>query len=337
MKIVISSNPPEFKIPGQVVNRPVDVIALGSLLMERIVQIDGWPMPGGQDTIPIQKVTDTAGGCAMNVACFIGRMGGRAAVLSPIGDGDYAKTARKELIRSRVDLSYLIEYPQKVGSMIMILTNPDGGWAALDYVDTELRIRMIDLPNVKKFSNSKVLHVDGFSFLTVSDEDVVLEAVRRAKQAGCLVSVDASVPAAKKKPAFLKRLFQEANILFANQFEAMAVSGANSLEEAVQGLREMQREVCVVKAGIDGSYIFTQTETGFVLTYQVEVVDTVAAGDAYVAATLLGLCRGMPLMQAAKRGSAAGGLACLGHGSLSSFFTDAEIDQLIRRGFKHNG
>jgi len=39
-------------------------------------------------------------------------------------------------------------------------------------------------------------------------------------------------------------------------------------------------------------------------------------------------------MEAATRGSAAGALACLGFGSLSSRFTGKDIDALIARGPK---
>lgn len=76
---------------------------------------------------------------------------------------------------------------------------------------------------------------------------------------------------------------------------------------------------------------------GYIPAYEVNVLDTVAAGDAYIATMLLSLCRGLPLMEAATRGSAAGALACLGFGSLSSRFTDSDIDTLIARGPQKKG
>lgn len=302
--------------------------------MERIVQISGWPLPGGQDTVPVTKIVDTSGGCAMNVSCFVGRLGGKSAVVSPIGDGKYAQIPLQELERSNVDVSFLVKYPDSEGSLIMILTNPDGDWAALDYIDAQLHLRMEDIPSTEEMSKVKIFHVDGFSYLTVGSEGVIIEAVKRARAADCIISVDASVPAAKNKTKFLGQLFSEADIIFANRFEALAVAQASSIEEAAERLRKMSRHLSVLKLGAEGSYIITADAARFIPAVKVEVIDTVAAGDAYIAAMLLSLCQGAPLMRAGLRGSAAGALACMGHGSLSHHFSNHDIEKLLDRSVK---
>ena len=83
--------------------------------------------------------------------------------------------------------------------------------------------------------------------------------------------------------------------------------------------------VSILKLGNEGSVVITPEATASVVPYKVKVVDTVAAGDAYIAATLLSLSQGHPLIEAAKRGSAAGALACLGPGSLSSRFNMKDV------------
>ena len=64
--------------------------------------------------------------------------------------------------------------------------------------------------------------------------------------------------------------------------------------------------------------------------YPTDIVDTISAGDAYVAATLVALIDGASAADAAREGSAAGALACRGAGSLASHFTRADIRSVIR-------
>lgn len=332
MPINLTETTPSFTIPYSVASRPIDIIALGSLVMERIIQVEKWPETGGQDVVPVKSISDTSGGCAMNVACFAGRQGGKTAIISGIGDGIYSRVTWEELEASGVEKKYLACHKDKDGSLIIILSNPEGDWAVLDYIDPDLMLGIDDLPLIDDFKETKFLHIDGFSFLSVGEKEPVQEAVKRARQAGCVLSVDASVPAAKTERDFLEVLFRQADIGFANKFEALQITQTSEIQAAVDKLQTMGPKVSVLKMGLEGSYVITPNTVGYIPAYEVNVLDTVAAGDAYIATMLLSLCRGLPLMEAATRGSAAGALACLGFGSLSSRFADSDIDALIARG-----
>lgn len=334
MQVIQTNSTPAYSLPDTLSARPLDILAIGSLVMERVIQVERWPDPGGQDVVQVLSMTDTSGGCAMNVSCFTGRLGGKAAVISSIGDGQYSTIVWEELARSGVDTAYLARHPGKAGSLIIILSNPTGDWAVLDYIDPDLRLQVGDIPAVEAFARTEILHVDGFSFLSVGEKEPVLEAIRRAKKAGCFLSVDASVPAAKTERDFLELLFRQADIVFANLFEALSITRTQEVHAAVKALQQMGPQVAVLKMGMEGSYVITPEAVGYVPAYEVDVADTVAAGDAYIATMLLSLCNGLPLMDAAARGSAAGALACLGLGSLSSRFSQTDIDALLKRGPK---
>lgn len=331
---IYATQAPFYEIPNRLRDRPLDIIAIGSLVMEQVIRVNRWPDPGGQNTVEVLSIVDTAGGCAMNVSCFAGRIGGKSAILSAIGDGRYTNEARAELAYAGVDSSLLVVHPGREGSLIIIMTDPSGDWGVLEYTDPELRIKAEDLPMVDMFARAKFLHVDGFSYVSAGEKAPVLEAVERARQAGCLLSVDASVPAARAEPEFLRILFHQADIVFANQFEAMVATQTPTVEAAAMALQAMGPQVAILKLGRDGSYVITPKTVSLVPAYEVDVVDTVAAGDAYIATMLVSLCRGLPLLEAAVRGSAAGALACLGAGSLSHRFSPADIQVLLKRGPK---
>ncbi len=320
---------PQFQLPPHLAARPLDILAVGSLLLEQVVRIAAWPKAGGQDNIRADRVSTSAGGCATNVTCYGARLGGKTAPLGALADGAFGHDVFIELERSRVDTRYLKRVPGHDGSLIIILSGPDGGWATLDHTDPAVVLTAADVPPVTAFETTKFTHIDGYSFLTAGDEASVEAALDRAKTARTLISIDSSVPGATTRTAFTRMLFTAADIVFANREEALAITGAATLDAAIAALRTLGPQVAIIKLGDGGSVIVTPSGTAEVPAFSVPVVDTISAGDAYVAATLVGLCSGLPLLDAATRGSAAGALACGGAGSLARRFNAADIDALI--------
>jgi ribokinase len=320
---------PEYTLPERLNNRPIDVLALGSLITEQIIRVASWPTPGGQDAVPILNIQESAGGCAMNVSSFVGRLGGKSAVVSTIGDGKYAQVVWDELSRSGVDTQYLSCHKNSAGNLVLIMTNTSGDWVAMDYLDPVLHLQTEDIPSVESFSQVKIVHIDGFSYQTAGGKEPVIKALQKVRQAGCVLSVDASVPAAKTDPGFLEELFRKADIVFANVFEILSVTKTNQIEDAIQVVRKMGPKVCVIKNGAHGSWVVTLESVELLAAFEVDVVDTIAAGDAYVAATLFGLSRKIPLMKSALYGNAAGALACMKAGSLTNRFSLKDIENLI--------
>jgi sugar/nucleoside kinase (ribokinase family) len=179
-----------------------------------------------------------------------------------------------------------------------------------------------------------VLHIDGFSFVSAGDEAAVSLAMERARAAGCLVSADGAVPAAARHTDFLRHLFSQADLVFANAFEGMRATDTDTVEDATQAFQRMGPKAVFLKLGPHGALVITQDGVHEIPGYEVEVADTVAAGDAFIATTLLGLLSEATFVEAATSGSAAGALACGGLGSLSSRFDLKDVERLVARGPK---
>jgi len=320
---------PEFHFPTVLYDRPFDIITLGNAMLEMIISVSEWPGAGGQHDQPIPLPTYSAGGCATNVACFAGRFGGNVAMIGRLGDGRYSQPIMEEYYRSGVDTAYIRQLPNTEGNLLIIMTNPDGDWSVLSYMDPNLELTVADLPDNELFQKSKVLHIDGFTLFADHQKRAVEQAMVQAREAGCLISIDASVPMAESQPDYLAKLFARSDIVFANRFESLAATKTTKVEEAIHIFQKVGSKLCFLKMGAEGSYVVTPQNIGHVPAYEVEVVDMVAAGDAYIAASLLNLCQGVSLFDSAQRGSAAGALACLGVGSLSAWFTMEEIEALI--------
>lgn len=74
--------------------------------------------------------------------------------------------------------------------------------------------------------------------------------------------------------------------------EMLELSNTDEKELCNYLLEQFKLDIVILTKGVDGSYIFTSTETSFLPTPKVEVVDTVGAGDSFTAAFVAALLSG---------------------------------------------
>ena len=149
---------------------------------------------------------------------------------------------------------------------------------------------------------------------------------RRAKARGARVVLN--LAPAKPAPAEVLPSF---DLIVLNEIEAGMLAGAQGLgavsgEEAGRALAVRFGVTTVVSLGSAGAAAFGQGEAWRCGALAIEPVDTVGAGDAFVAGLALGLAEGAPLPAMLQRASVIGGLACLVEGAAPAMPSAAEIE-----------
>ena len=98
--------------------------------------------------------------------------------------------------------------------------------------------------------------------------------------------------------------FRKCNILKINDEELEIVSRLLDLPETGMEercrllLEEYALKVLILTCGVNGSHVFVPGDASFVGTPQVEVADTVGAGDSFTAAFVSGVLKGLPVREA---------------------------------------
>ena len=156
-------------------------------------------------------------------------------------------------------------------------------------------------------------------------------AVERARAAGVLVSFDinyrsALAPAAVAGP-ILRSFAERADIVFGGEEELVLLQPdrdpAAAAEELIRG---GCREV-VLKRGADGAAVFTTDSLVESPGFIVDVIDTVGAGDAFVAGYLSGLLGGLTIAERLVRANACGALLCMSPGDWEASPSLAEVSR----------
>ena len=333
-KYTIPVSFPVYELPARVVGRSRDILSMGSVIQEEVIRLENWPEQGGQQSVPVTTIDDTAGGCTLTLACVAARLGSQAAVIGCTGDGKYAQLINKIIVLSGVEDTFLRRYPGHDGNLVILITNKTGDWATMDYLDPEIYLRPEDIPSLDQFNRTAIFHIDGYAYLDDRSMAPSVLAVERARQAGCLLSVDASAAAVRRHLDFLKKLYLEADIFFCNQDEALAVTGCASISGATQKFKNSPQKLVFLKMGTQGCFAIHDGKLGHAPAFPVTVVDTIGAGDSLAGCILHFLLKKNPLPFVTLYGNAAGALACLGSGSLSNRFTLDDINMLVNRHFK---
>ena len=131
--------------------------------------------------------------------------------------------------------------------------------------------------------------------------------------------------------------FRRCNVLKINDEELVTVSrmfgypGIDLQDKCWILLGKYNLKMLILTCGINGSYVFTPGSVSFLPTPQVEVADTVGAGDSFTAAFSLHYLETGDIMEAARRGNAGGALATLTVGAQPSLPTNEMIDDFLAK------
>lgn len=189
-----------------------------------------------------------------------------------------------------------------------------------------------DVPD-ELLSTADIVHLTGIlAGLGADSLDCAEDTARRARAVGAAVSFDVNHREAiwrgrDARAAYL-RLAATADLLFAGEEEAALLVGDGTPAEMAERLRELGPREVIIKRGSEGAFAFDGNDRRNEPAVTVDVVDTVGAGDAFVAG-YLSLWGGTASMAARlRRATAVGAFACMSLGDWEGSPTAVELARL---------
>jgi sugar/nucleoside kinase (ribokinase family) len=143
------------------------------------------------------------------------------------------------------------------------------------------------------------------------------ETLARAAAAGWTTSLDTGHDTRGEWMDVLEPCLPHIGLLFANEAEALKISGAGDARSAARVFLSRGVNTVAVKRGHHGCAVFEEDREIWALGFPVEPVDTTGAGDCFTGGFLAGLHKGGTLEEAARLGNACGALSASRMGSVS--------------------
>lgn len=285
----------------------------------------------------LRHISDLAvgiGGAESNVAIGLRRLGIDSSWLGRVGADSLGQRVTREIRAEGVDVRAVEDAEARTG--LMVKERPTASTTAVHYYragSAGSRLAPDDIPE-GWIENADLLHVTGISaLLSDSAQACVAAGIDRARRAGVRVSFDvnyrsALAPAAVAAP-ILRSIAQRADIVFGGVEELELLFDGAEESAATQSLLDAGVAEVVIKRGADGATArlgdATVDATGFV----VDVVDTVGAGDSFVAGYLSALLDGLDPQERLFRANVCGALACMTPGDWEAGPTLSEIERFV--------
>jgi ribokinase len=302
------------------------IVVFGSINMDLVASVARMPAPG--ETSLGTEFRTTPGGKGANQAVAASRLGAAVRMVGRVGADPFGPTLVAGLQSNGIDVSGVQVDPENSSGVAMILLDSD----RQNYIVAAYGANMACDDAQLDALDRALVDADVLLLQLETPLDAALEAARRARTEGALVIWDPAP--AQELPA---EVFTACDVMTPNQVEAEFLTGVRvtdveSAELAADELLNRGVGAAVVKLGADGAYFASASARGLVRSFAVDVVDTVAAGDAFGSALGVALARGQSLEDAVRYGCAAGALAVTRHGAQDAMPTHVEVAALLESG-----
>lgn len=300
------------------------VAVVGSINIDLVTQVARFPKPG--ETILGGDLETIAGGKGANQAVAAARLGAEVAMLGRVGDDVFAGRLKQNLVEAGVDVTHVSDSADTASGVALIVVDKEGQNSIVVASGANAKVTPEDVDiaaGVITTANVLLLQLE-----------IPLESVRRAAELAHEqgVKVVLNPAPARTLPADLLSLI---DILIPNEIETSALSGkpTTSPEEmkvAMAKLRNLGVETVILTAGEQGAYLTgAEGDRRFPAFSPKQVVDTTAAGDAFVGGLATAIGEGKRLPEAVPWGNAAGALTVTRAGAQPSLPSRAEVEALL--------
>jgi fructokinase len=316
------------------------VVCLGEVLID-FVALDG--------ALSLRHATNfhrAAGGAPANVAVALARLGVAAALVGKVGGDAFGHSLRETLAAEGVNVRGLLESAGARTALAFVGSDGHGGREFVFYHDgtahTLLRPKEVDRDLI---ANASVFHFGSLTLAAEPSRAATTVAARWARGHGCLVSFDPNVrlevwDRPRRALDSIIEMLSEVDVIKASSDELAFLTGTSEPAEACRILRGLGPSLAIITLGGGGCYYQTVNSSGQVAGFPVESVDSLGAGDAFVAGLLACLSTSPDLsimkdenalIRALRFANAVGAITTTGYGAIPALPTRTQVDDLLAR------
>lgn len=294
------------------------ILVVGSSNTDLITNVERFPKAG--ETISGKQFLQVMGGKGANQAVAAKRSGGDVMFVTCLGNDS----------NGRSTLSYFQNEGLDVSKALMVDHAPTG--TAVILVNDEGENCIVVTPGANhELLPDHIAAIDeeiGRSAMVVLQMEIPFETVKKviAVSAARNVPVLLNVAPAREIGADLLKMIE---ILVVNETEGEKVSGQSISSVGEDGvidkLMSMGAKTVVLTLGKKGCIVKNATTTKRIPAFEVDAVDTTAAGDTFCGALVAQLSKGKDLVEAVKFATAASAICVTRMGAQPSIPSESEV------------
>ena len=291
----------------------LDIVAMGDAIVDVIASCDdgfltAHDLPKGSMQLLTPEAADRlyaamgvaremSGGSAANSMAGVAAMGGRAAFVGQVAEDQLGLIFEHDMhaLGVRFDTPSLVGGPPTGRCLILVTPDAQRTMNTCPGASHELSPAILDRDLI---ASASILYLEGYLWGPDKPRAAMMEAVRVAHSAGRKVAftLSESVCIAGRKEGFAQMIDSGGvDLLFANEDEALQLTGRSDLDAALADLK-VKVPTLVITRGPEGAIAIESGQQIAIPAAPVsEVVDTTGAGDLFAAGFLTARCKGAGL------------------------------------------
>ncbi|RZG87520.1 adenosine kinase [Acinetobacter sp. WCHAc060033] len=240
-----------------------------------------------------------SGGSAANTAVAFGALGASAFYACRVGNDDLGKIYLDGLNEAGIQTSAK-SISEGVTGTCMVLVSEDSERTMHTYLGITAELSDVQM-DFEPLKTAKWLYIEGYLSTSDSARLAVKQARQIAREHNVKIALTLSDPAMVQyaRQGLNELLDDGVDLIFCNEQEAMMYTETDSVEAALEKLKQLSNEV-VITLSEKGALVSNQNNHFHVQGRKVVAIDANGAGDAFAGAFLYALNNGENLQTAAQ-------------------------------------
>ncbi len=282
------------------------VVCLGILVADVIASpVDELPPRGSLGFV--DGIALRGGGCALNTATALARLGVASGVAGKVGADPFGAFVLGLLDERGIDPRAVVVDPAVPTSATVVLVDAEGERTFLHLPGANGRLREDELARELLFAG-RAFHLGGALVMPQLDGGPTAALLLEARSRGLHTSLDPVWDPTGRWERILPAL-PHLDLFTPSLAEGRAISGQLEPADVATWLRERGVATVALKTGADGCFVSGPELEAQIQAFPVRVVDGTGAGDAFAAGLLYGALADWPLERSARLANALGAMA----------------------------
>ena len=279
----------------------LDVICVGAAIVDiplRPVNRDMFEI----ESFPLQQISMTIGGDAINEATIISRLGHKVALMSMVGKDTVGNFIVEHCEKNGIDHAS-VKMKEGIDTSINVgLVTADGERTFVTNRNGSLWKMTIDDVDISRFSEAKLLSLASIFNNPLLDCPALVKIFEEAKKNDMIICADMIKARLGETLDDIKEALSYVDYFFPNYDEACMMTGETELEKIADIFLDCGIRNVIIKTGKDGCYI--KSKDGSVLIVPamkgITAIDTIGAGDNFASGFITAILDGKSLQECAE-------------------------------------